>query len=689
MADQAASMSSLEHLLARLALVESRVRRAVGIRRTGDPDPDDSFRGLYLSQDAVDRLLAADPSTLAPDQTETQRLHEIERAANAAEHGGHQLRLRHLQRSFGLESLDVEVLLIALAPDIDPRFEQLYGYLNDDVTRRRASVGLALNLCGIPEASAAARSRFAADSPLVAGRLMVVDDPDRPLLSRALRVPDRVAAHLLGDDRPDPALADILAPLPPAVSVDSGGTLVGGLTGRVGLLYLRERSGAGAAASACAAARSVGRRPFVLDLRWLADRAQALDLVAVAVREARLTGSVLVGAPADSLVEHGDVIRALSSSAATVVLAGTVPWDPLWSSTPPLLIEVFTPTAEQRSALWRECLDGQLAPELDPGAATAQFVLSPEQVAQAARAARLQADARGSPVTQADLGHGARAQNTIGLARLARRIEPAVSWVDLVLPEHTAAQLREIAVRARHRSRVLDEWSMRPGGGRGRGVTALFAGDSGTGKTMSAEVIAADLDLDLYAVDLSSVIDKYVGETEKNLERIFTEAAGVNAVLLFDEADAIFGKRSEVRDAHDRYANIESAYLLQRMESFDGLAILATNLRANLDEALTRRLDLIVDFPMPDAALRRGLWDRCLGRRIPRADNLDLDFCAGAFELSGGNIRSAVVSAAYLAAKDDRAVNTADLVAGVYQEYRKLGRLTLETEFGKYFAQLR
>jgi SpoVK/Ycf46/Vps4 family AAA+-type ATPase len=258
-----------------------------------------------------------------------------------------------------------------------------------------------------------------------------------------------------------------------------------------------------------------------------------------------------------------------------------------------------------------------------------------------------------------------------------------------VLPEPTVAQLSEIAVRARHRSQVLDEWSMRPGGGRGRGVTALFAGDSGTGKTMSAEVIAADLDLDLYAVDLSGVIDKYVGETEKNLERIFTEAAGVNAVLLFDEADAIFGKRSEVRDAHDRYANIESAYLLQRMESFDGLAILATNLRANLDEALTRRLDLIVDFPLPEATLRHGLWDRCLGRHIPRAVGLDLDFCADAFELSGGNIRSAVVSAAYLAAKEDRSVGTADLVAGVYQEYRKLGRLTLEAEFGKYFPQLR
>jgi hypothetical protein len=484
-------------------------------------------------------------------------------------------------------------------------------------------------------------------------------------------------------------LAGILAPLPPAIPVESSGTLARGLGGGVGLLYLRERSGAGATALACAAARSIGRRPLLLDLRWLAGKAGAQELAAAAVREARLTNSVLIGAPADALVEHPDVIRALSSSEATVVLAGTTHWDPLWSPTPTLQIEVTAPTIEQRAALWRECLDGHLPPTLDPAAATEQFVLSPEQVARAARAARLRAQVRGSPVTEADLGHGARAQNTIGLSRLARRIEPAVCWADLVLPESTTAQLREIAVRARHRSRVLDDWRMRPGGGRGRGVTALFAGDSGTGKTMSAEVIAADLGLDLYAVDLSGVIDKYIGETEKNLERIFIEAAGVNAVLLFDEADAIFGKRSEVRDAHDRYANIESAYLLQRMESFDGLAILATNLRANLDEALLRRLDLVVDFPMPNAALRCLLWDRCLGRRIPRAPNLDLDFCASAFELSGGNIRSAVVSAAYLAAKDDRPVSTADLVTGVYQEYRKLGRLTLETEFGKYFSQLR
>ncbi len=276
-------------------------------------------------------------------------------------------------------------------------------------------------------------------------------------------------------------------------------------------------------------------------------------------------------------------------------------------------------------------------------------------------------------MTAEDLRRGVRAQNAAGLERLARRIEPEVDWDDLVLAPTVLRGLQEVAARARHRDTVLTDWRMRRGGGRGHGVTALFAGDSGTGKTMSAEVIATDLRLDLYTVNLATVVDKYVGETEKNLERIFAEAAGVNAVLFFDEADAIFGKRSDVRDAHDRYANIESAYLLQRLETFDGLAVLATNLRANIDEAFTRRLDAIIDFPSPTPDLRRTLWAHCLIAPLPVDDDVDLDFLAESFEFAGGNIRSASTTAAYLAAAAGTPVTMAHLVAAVEQEYRKLG----------------
>jgi SpoVK/Ycf46/Vps4 family AAA+-type ATPase len=205
-------------------------------------------------------------------------------------------------------------------------------------------------------------------------------------------------------------------------------------------------------------------------------------------------------------------------------------------------------------------------------------------------------------------------------------------------------------------------------------VLGLFAGGSGTGKTLSAEVVAAELGLDLYVVQLSSVVDKYVGETEKNLERIFTEADRTDAVLLFDEADAVFGKRSEVKDAHDRYANMESAYLLQRLESFDGVALLTTNLRANIDEAFTRRLDLVIDFPFPGAGQRRALWRHSLSH-VPSVPDIDLGPLADGFELAGGSIRSAVVTAAYLAAGRSEAVTPADLLEGARREYRKAGRL--------------
>jgi SpoVK/Ycf46/Vps4 family AAA+-type ATPase len=318
----------------------------------------------------------------------------------------------------------------------------------------------------------------------------------------------------------------------------------------------------------------------------------------------------------------------------------------------------------------------------------AQFRLTAEQVHRAARAARMEAHAREVPLDEDELKAGARAQNAAGLERLARRIQPAVGFNDLVLPPDTMAQLKELLTRARYREQVLDVWKMGGPSARRRGLTALFAGPSGTGKTMAAEVLASELGLDLYTVDLATVVDKYVGETEKNLDRIFAEAERVNGVILFDEADALFGKRSEVSDAHDRYANVEVAYLLQRMEQFEGIAILATNLRANLDEAFTRRLDSLVDFPEPEREYRRLLWERTLGTAMPRAADLDLDFLAESFKLAGGGIRNIVVASAYAAAEQGRSVSMAHLIRATQREYLKMGRLCVESEFGPYYGLL-
>jgi len=670
--------AGLDYLFGRVGLLEARVRALVAHRQQGDPDPGDPFRGLYLSDEAADRLLQ--PGAPPPPVQSGDR-DRVEQACDAAEQAGEPVRLRQLARAAGLTELDVEFLVAALAPDLDSRFERLYGYLNDDVTRRRATIGLVLELAGVPAASASARARLAPGGPLVDQQLITVDDVSSPVLTRSLCVPDRVTSHLLGDDACDPALADVLAWLRP-YDCQLAGQLAPVIGGDARLVYIRDRGRRSAAAAAAAALRHAGRPILALDLTRAAPP-EAEGLVLVAGREALLRGAGLVAGPVDAMAsDAATALRRLSGLPVPVLLYGEATWDPRWSPHVPLQADAPALGTADRLRIWRSELDGAG----DPGAAPVHLLLGPEQIARAVRAARMSAALGDHPAgTTPALLSGAREQNAAGLERLARRIEPAVGWPDLVLPATVTGQLRELAARARHRDRVMTDWRMRPGGGRGRGITALFAGDSGTGKTMSAEVIAGELGLDLYTVDLATVVDKYIGETEKNLERIFAEAGGVNAVLLFDEADAVFGKRSEVRDAHDRYANIESAYLLQRMESFDGLAVLATNLRANIDDAFTRRLDAIVDFPTPDADLRRTLWDRCLGPYVPRGDDLDLDFCARAFEFSGGAIRSVVVTAAYLAAEKAGPVGMAELITAVQREYRKLGRLLLEREFGRYY----
>jgi AAA+ superfamily predicted ATPase len=253
-------------------------------------------------------------------------------------------------------------------------------------------------------------------------------------------------------------------------------------------------------------------------------------------------------------------------------------------------------------------------------------------------------------------------------------ITPEVRLDDVIVESHVRQQLDALADRVRHRSVVLDEWRMRPGGGRGRGVTALFAGVSGTGKSMSAEALAGELGVPLFRVELASVVDKYIGETEKNLEEVFRSVENDDGVLLFDEADALFGKRSDVSDARDRYANIEVAYLLQRIEQFDGLAILTTNLRANLDEAFQRRLDAIVDFEEPDADARFTIWARALGPFEGSVAENDLRMLA-AVDITGGSIRSAVVTAAYYAAAKTQTIAREHLLRGLQEEWRKAGRL--------------
>ena len=342
-----------------------------------------------------------------------------------------------------------------------------------------------------------------------------------------------------------------------------------------------------------------------------------------------------------------------------------------------LAISVPEPTLAERRALWRAH-----APGADVDGVAAHFRLSMAQIAHAAEVATASSHVRrDGPPSAADLERGARDASRTRLGDLAVRVQRRAGWNDLVLPEEPLGLLRSVAAFLRHRDLVLSEWGYERAVGGGQGLKVLFAGESGTGKTMAAGVIAGDLGLDLFRVDLATVVSKYVGETEQNLDRIFAAAEGSNAVLLFDEADALFGKRSEVKDAHDRYANIEVAYLLQRMEAYAGAVILATNLRANMDDAFLRRLDVLVELPFPEAADRRRLWQGLVPPEAPVADDVELDVLADRFRLTGGSIRNCSVTAAFLAADEGGAITMQHLLRAIAQELRKQGRLTLEADF--------
>jgi hypothetical protein len=648
-------------LQAGLERLRARVRAAVALRRVDDPDPDDRFRGLYISDDQARHLLDDRPPLPAVEGFEPNPGPS---------------RLRDAVRSFGLLPLDVDLLLVAIGPDLDPRLEQAYGYLHNDVTRRRASIGLALDLCGRDPLDTGARQRLLPDSPLVTAVLVEIEEPERPHLTRSLRVPDPVTSFLLGHDAADPAVAPFTTD---AVVTDAFDTaaLVRVLDAGLGLVYIRDRVGAAALSFAASGVHDAGGRALALDLTRLAPDDDVEALAAMASRHARLTGATVVAGPVEALAERpagAATVRAFAERAGTVVLLGSCTWDPSWSRSAPVVLD-----APDVAAL----RNGTVAiPDL-------AFRLTPEQVVRARDAAHHGALAEGVEPNVEHLAAGARAQNAGGLERLALRIVPAAGWDDLVLPADVIDQLRDVVDRIRCRDRVLGEWGLHRGAAKGTGVTALFAGDSGTGKTLAAEVLAGALALDLYVIDLATVVDKYIGETEKNLDRIFREADRVNGVLLFDEADAIFGKRSEVTDARDRYANVEVAYLLQRMERFDGTAILTTNLRANIDEAFLRRLDALVDFPLPDPHHRLTIWERHLPPTVPRGDDVDLRFLADRFELTGGNIATITLTAAFLAAARTTPVTMSHLIRATAREYRKLGRLCVETEFGPYHELVR
>jgi SpoVK/Ycf46/Vps4 family AAA+-type ATPase len=600
----------------------------------------------------------------------------------------------------------MDCLLICLAPEIDPRYERLYAYLQDDVTKRRPSVDLVLNLlCATIESKMEGRQRFLYNAPLVRHRLLqLFEDPSQPqptLLGRYLKVDERIVNYLLESDDPDSRLQAYLKRVEPKSELDSLvmasetkarlARLLGDPEARRVILYLQGPYGSGKQITAEALCRAMDLALLVVDGKRLVTNTEAdfQFLLQLATREVALQSAALYWSGFDALLAEDKssllsaFLREIGVRLEATFLAGETAWHPADELRDRLFIrlEFPRPLYSERRRAWNAALEEK--EEIDISGLATKFRFTPGEIQNAVATARNLArwrDPEQSNITMADLNEACRLQSNRKLSTLARKIRPNYTWTDIILPPDRVQQLREICNSVKYRSVVYDQWGFDRKLSLGKGLNILFAGPPGTGKTMAADIIAGELALDLYKIDLSSVVSKYIGETEKNLARIFSEAETSNAILFFDEADALFGKRSEVRDSHDRYANIEVGYLLQRMEEYEGVVILATNFRKNMDEAFVRRMHFTVEFPFPDEADRRRIWETIWPKEAPRHADVDLEHVARSFEIAGGNIRNIALGAAFLAAENGGSVNMRHLLHAGRREYQKMGKVVLQGE---------
>ena len=675
--------------------IEARIRDALHVARETLGADDDPYRGLYLDGD---RLSEASPmgAPLYPPAS----LHDVAALGNASP------RLVELGRRLGLDAVDRAILALSLAPAVDDRLARVYAYLQDDVARTRVSVGLLLDLIA-PDAGARAdlRARFVLDAPLLRSGVLRLSHErageDAPLIARDAAVAASVEHALLGRAGAPPRLRSLLRPpssraAPRMRPADRRALRDAWRRDPAARVQLEVDRPDGWGDDARRMAAATGRPCLTLDTSaFLAlDRPRARRLLLDVLLQARVSDALLhVPLPppgtGSAKVGRADLLDHLGRHDGPLLLTGPIEAD-VMDAVPGLLnVRPTSLDFEGRRRGWRHALrhhDIELESHVVEALAD-RFGHAGAEVEDTVRNAVHAAGGAASVDAEA-LFSAARGRSDRTLGNDARRLDPMFTWHDLVLASDARAQLREISQRVRHRRQVLDDWGVARGGAEDRGVAALFSGPSGTGKTMAARVLAADLELDLYRVDLSRVVSKYIGETEKNLGRVFDAAESSNAILFFDEADALFGKRSEVSDAHDRYANIEVGYLLQRMETFGGITVLATNLRNNMDEAFVRRLDFHVQFALPDEAERREIWTRVLPDSCPLDDTVDLPFLAERFPLSGGNIRNAALAGAFLAAEEGGAVGMRHLVRGVRREFQKMGKACVDSDFGPWYAAL-
>jgi hypothetical protein len=591
-----------------------------------------------------------------------------------------------LGERLGLTSFDRHVLALCAAMELDTRIAPLCARVHDDPNKAYPTFALAFALFDDPDWSA-----LSPQGALRHWRLLEITQPDgRPLTAAALRADERIVNYLKGlnylDDRLNPLMDPMEAPLLNAALPPSQQRRVDQILRRLNqtapherppIVELLGRDSVSKRLVASQVAQPMGLSLQSMDIKSLP--AQNVDFETFTRLWQRETLLLPIGlyiyvndaGGADTSLLN----RFLDKNQSFVFIDRQDPIDDALRHR--AVFEIAKPIPEEQARLWQEALQDRS--ETSTARLAEQFSFNQTEIRRLA-ATLLAEYPAGQPVPEAALWKACREAARADMDQLAQRIDAKATWARLVLPAEQTSLLRRITEQVHQRSRVYEAWGFREVMNRGLGINALFAGESGTGKTMAAEVIANELNLDLYRIDLSAVVNKYIGETEKNLRRLFEAAEESGAILFFDEADALFGKRSEVKDSHDRYANIEINYLLQRMESYRGLAILATNMKSALDKAFMRRLRFIVEFPLPSVAERRQIWQKIFPEQTPLADKLDYAYLAR-LNLNGGGINNVALNAAFQAAQAGSPVTMAMLLDAARTELKKLERPLKETDF--------
>ena len=742
--------TSTEHLLAELNRIDLLIVAEVEISRQHISAEANLMKMYGISENEIDTLIqdvvaATRQEPVRQPERDVrlgQMLEQQKREIFARKAGSFErnisLRLERLRELFQLSPDEVDILLISLAPEISNRYQRFFAYLQDDKNQIRPNVDLVLRLLQAPSNSKCGKigryNLFADTASLVRANLIYLEDethrPGQPLLNRIVKTDVRIRDYLLGSDNLPRELDDCASCHAPRQCLDDlliGGEFKDSLLALVRntdikqgctILYLQGGYGAGKQSIADGLCGVAGLRLLTVNLKAIA-QLKPVELrhkLARLEREAELQEAALFLDNFDTVIadQHEEksntretpanqdneflqvLISILARHNGLVFFAGNQVWEPrdLPDGYSFFRIPVPNPDTQEREQLWRLLRKTYppFADDVDLPALSDRFKFSPGQIRDAlATATSISSwrDPLHRVIDRKDLGQACRLQSNRRLQRLAQNINTCYRWDDLVLAPGPKSMLEEIRARVIHRALVYEHWGFDNKLAMGKGLHLLFSGPPGTGKTMAADVLANEFAMSLYKIDLSSVVSKYIGETEKNLSEVFHEGETSNAILFFDEAEALFGKRSEVKDAHDRHANIEVGYLLQRMEQYAGIVILATNFRRNMDDAFTRRLHFCVDFPLPDKQERLEIWNRIWPEKLPRSADLDMEFLAERLHVSGGYIRNIALTAAFLAAEEarherkDAQVTMEHLLHATRREYQKMGQILKQSTLSK------